>query len=149
RGGQGRRPDRQGARRRVQRRHEAGRRGRDAVRSSDPVWAVRRRHRDPCAVLQERPVPPALREELLLLVDLKPVAVLGPLGELMHVDTASVKNMFHLAWMVVAFGILLGLVFVGVFLLLVGTDPCVEWDGWRFETIWPRPEHCIPPGGVE
>lgn len=67
----------------------------------------------------------------------------------MHVDTASVKNLFHLAWLTVGFGILMALVFVGVLLILDGTEPCMEWDGWRFETIWPRPEHCIPPGGVE
>ena len=67
----------------------------------------------------------------------------------MHVDTASVKNMFHLAWLIVAFGILLGLVFVGVFLLLLGTDPCVEWNGWHFETIWPKPAHCVGNPGSE
>lgn len=28
---------------------------------------------------------------------------------------------------------------------LLGDKPCMEWNGWRFEQIWPRPDWCVPP----
>jgi hypothetical protein len=36
---------------------------------------------------------------------------------------------------------------VAIILLLPG-EPCLEWQGWRYVKIWPRPEHC-PMMGVE
>lgn len=32
---------------------------------------------------------------------------------------------------------------VAIVLLLPG-EPCLEWNGWRWIRIWPRPEHCQP-----
>lgn len=28
-------------------------------------------------------------------------------------------------------------------LAVFGPEPCEEWDGWRFETRYPKPEHCM------
>jgi hypothetical protein len=34
------------------------------------------------------------------------------------------------------------LVFAVAVILLLPGEPCMEWQGWRYVKIWPRPEHC-------
>jgi len=28
---------------------------------------------------------------------------------------------------------------------LLGDKPCMEWDSWKFEQVWPRPDWCPAP----
>lgn len=29
-----------------------------------------------------------------------------------------------------------------VLLAGIGTEPCMEFDGWRWESVFPKPSHC-------
>jgi len=34
------------------------------------------------------------------------------------------------------------LIFAVAAILLLPGEPCLEWQGWRYVKIWPRPENC-------
>lgn len=40
--------------------------------------------------------------------------------------------------------LLVGLVVISLAIVVVpsGDTPCMRWDGWRFEKMWPRPAGC-------
>lgn len=39
--------------------------------------------------------------------------------------------------------VLVTLICIAIVLLVgIGNEPCMEFDGWRWERIWPKPPHC-------